>query len=115
MDHLLIVISTFPSKELVRQIGTQLIEKQLVACVNCVPGVLSIYEWKGEICEEEEVYAVMKVRSSLYNKLESELLRIHPYETPAVIGIRADQVADGFMQWILSKSLDSEGETEYRY
>jgi periplasmic divalent cation tolerance protein len=39
MTDMMMVISTFPDIEKARQIGTLLIERQLAACVNLVPGV----------------------------------------------------------------------------
>ena len=47
MNGMILVLCTFPDEVQARQIGTSLVEKQLAACVNLLPGVESIYRWNG--------------------------------------------------------------------
>ena len=49
MESLLLVVSTFPDAASARQIGTLLVERQLAACVNILPGAESVYRWKGNL------------------------------------------------------------------
>ena len=51
---------TFPDHAQARQIGTALIERQLAACVNFLPGVESIYHWEGKIETATEVLGIFK-------------------------------------------------------
>ena len=44
-----LVYCTVGALETAREIGRQLVEESLAACVNIVPGVSSIYRWKGEV------------------------------------------------------------------
>ena len=52
MTEVLVVLCTFPDLPKARQIGTALVEKQLAACVNLLPGTESIFRWDGEISME---------------------------------------------------------------
>ena len=44
-----------------QHIANGLLEQNLVACVNIVGGVTSVYRWKGEIERSSEVLMIMKV------------------------------------------------------
>jgi hypothetical protein len=43
---ILVVYVTAPSAEVADSLATALVESQLVACVNIVPGLTSVYTWK---------------------------------------------------------------------
>ncbi|KAM7304840.1 protein CutA homolog isoform X3, partial [Ixodes scapularis] len=40
-----------------------LVQKKLAACVNIIPNVVSVYEWKNEIQTDSEVLMVIKSRT----------------------------------------------------
>ena len=44
-----IVFCTVPDNETGQRIARHLVEYRLAACVNLLPGIESIYQWKGEI------------------------------------------------------------------
>jgi periplasmic divalent cation tolerance protein len=98
---MLIVLCTFPDLETARRISTEIITENLAACVNLIPSVESIYRWEGKIEKSNEVLAIFKVSVVGFKKLEAELLEMHPYETPEIIGIAADQVSLGYLKWVL--------------
>jgi len=47
-----VVYTTIDSEQDARKIAHILVEEQIVACVNIIPNVESIYRWKGNIEEE---------------------------------------------------------------
>lgn len=98
--EVIIVYCTFPTKNDARQIGTQLIEKQLVACINLVPGVESIYEWEGEVCNDVECLAIMKTSSRRYAQLERVLLELHPYDKPEIVYTPLGGGSESYLNWV---------------
>ena len=44
-----IIYTTIDNEQDARKIANVLIEEQIVACVNIIPNVHSIYRWKGKI------------------------------------------------------------------
>lgn len=80
-----IVYSTIDNIQDARKIAHALVEEQLVACVNIIPGVESVYRWKGKIEEENEVVIIAK---TIDEKIEKTILKIeqmHSYELPDIV------------------------------
>ncbi len=105
METIRIVLCTFPSAEVARQIGTLLVEKQLAACVNLIPAVESIYRWQGKVESATETLAVFKTRASVYADFENELASLHPYEVPEIVAIEPSAVAETYAGWVLAETI----------
>lgn len=102
MNELLVVLCTFPDSEMARQLGTDLVERQLAACVNLVPGVESIYRWQGKVESSREVLAVFKTTAAAYPAFAAALAALHPYDTPEIVALRPATVAETYRDWVLA-------------
>lgn len=109
MSDVRVVLCTFPSSDAARQIGTLLVEKQLAACVNVIPGVESVYRWQGKVESSHEVLAIIKTTATAYPTLERELAALHPYEVPEIVAFQPDQVAGGYAAWVDGQVLPDGG------
>jgi len=83
----LAVFSTYPDAETARSIAHTLVKEQLAACANIIPGVESIYRWKGAIETSGEVLAILKTTEERYPELEARIKELHPYEVPEVVAV----------------------------
>lgn len=108
MSELRMVLCTFPDIDTARQIGTSLVEKQLAACVNLVPGVESIYRWQGKTESAPEVLAVFKTTGAAYPAFATALAEAHPYEVPEIISLEPGAVDGSYLDWCL-RSVSAEG------
>ena len=97
---MLLVLCTFPDLERARQIGTLLVEKQLAACVNLLPGVESIYRWEGKVEAAGEVIAIFKTTREAFSGFRDALAESHPYEVPEIIALKPEDVASSYAAWI---------------
>lgn len=71
-----------------------------MACVNIVPGVVSIYRWAGEIRHESEVLMIAKMTSAILPRLRVRIAELHPYDLPEVLEI-PDVVSSGeYAEWV---------------
>lgn len=78
----------------------QLLDEKLIACANIFPPMRSIYVWQGEAGEASEVGVLFKTDAAVLDLATARLAEIHPYETPAVLGWRADTAAKPTAEWL---------------
>ena len=90
----------FGSEDDAARIASQLLDEGLVACANILPGVRSLYLWQGERGESRECGALFKTDAALLDKAIARLTSIHPYDTPAITGWRADAAAPATTAWL---------------
>jgi periplasmic divalent cation tolerance protein len=103
MNDVRLVFCTFPSIDSARQIGTALVEKQLAACVNLIPGIESIYRWQGELENTRETLAIFKTSAEVYPAFEKALAELHPYDVPEIVAIEPSAVAETYAAWVLAE------------
>jgi periplasmic divalent cation tolerance protein len=80
-----VIYSTMDDIQDARRIATTLVEEQLVACVNIIPKVESIYKWKGKIENAEEIVLIAKTTDQNVKKTIERLKTLHSYDTPDII------------------------------
>jgi periplasmic divalent cation tolerance protein len=80
----------------------RLLDEGLVACANILPPMRSLHVWRGERGETREVGVLFKTDASLLERATARLAEIHPYDTPAVLGWRADAAAPATRDWLRS-------------
>lgn len=95
----------FPDRESAEKTVRNLIEKKLIACAN-ITGSESFFIWQEEIKQSEEYIAIMKTTQDKTVFVRTEILSMHPYETPAVIDWKADG-NDAFESWVRSSVFSS--------
>ncbi|KMO33256.1 dihydroorotate dehydrogenase [Methylobacterium variabile] len=89
MERPLLVYTTFPDAEAALAVGEALVRERLAACLNVLPGMRSVYAWKGAVERGEEVVALIKSREALAEPLVAALKARHPYETPVILTLPA--------------------------
>ena len=83
-----------------RRISRTLIREKLAACVNVVPGVTSIYVWKGKVEEGAEVLLLIKSRAALSKRLAARVRALHSYSVPEVITLPIASGNPAYLRWI---------------
>ncbi len=99
-----IVLSNLPPDQ-ADAIASTLVEERLAACVNLLP-VTSVYRWKGEICRDPEVTALIKVRADGVERLRARLQELHPYELPEIVSLAIDEAGSlaAYVDWVRAES-----------
>jgi uncharacterized protein involved in tolerance to divalent cations len=87
-----------------------LVESQLAACVNVLPGVESIFRWQGEVQLDAEAIALIKTTRGRLEELEAWLQTYHPYEVPEILVLTPESGSARYLQWV-RESVGSGGET----
>ncbi|MFP4071453.1 MAG: divalent-cation tolerance protein CutA, partial [Desulfovibrionales bacterium] len=75
---------TAPSRETAQSIGRALLEKRLVACVNIIDNVTSLYWWEGEIQKDQECVLFAKTQMRVAHKCIALIKELHPDDVPCV-------------------------------
>jgi periplasmic divalent cation tolerance protein len=83
-----------------QQIARTLVDERLAACVNIVPGVVSIYRWQGNVEQEPELILVIKTLAERVAALKARLLELHPYELAEVVVIPIVGGHKAYLEWI---------------
>ncbi|KAM5287098.1 protein CutA isoform 1-T2 [Hipposideros larvatus] len=91
---------TCPNEKVAKEIARAVVEKRLAACVNLIPQITSIYEWKGKIEEDSEVLMMIKTQSSLVPSLTDFVRSVHPYEVAEVIALPVEQGNSPYLHWV---------------
>ena len=94
-----LIITTAPSKESAKIIAGFLVEKQLAACVQMFP-IESVYTWKGETCNEDEIVLFIKSKSSFFDKIKTAIKENHKYEIPEIIQVPITDGLPEYLKWI---------------
>jgi len=96
----LVVLSTVGSTDDADRIARGLVERGLAACVNIVPGVVSVYRWKGAVQREAEQLLVIKTRSERLPALKEALLAMHPYDVPEALALPVEDGLAPYLAWL---------------
>lgn len=94
-----VLLSTCPP-ETAPQLARFLVEHRLVACVNIVPQVSSVYRWKGKVQSDSESLLVIKAAAGEVGRIIDELQRVHPYETPEIVAMPVTGGSTRYLEWI---------------
>ena len=96
----LLVFTTMPDKPAAEKLAHQLLDQRLAACVNILGEMTSIYHWRGSIQKGEEYALLIKTTESSYDKLQTTICSLHPYELPEIIATPITQGLPDYLDWI---------------
>jgi periplasmic divalent cation tolerance protein len=97
---------TAPDVEQAAAMARTLVQEGLCACVNIVPGVRSIYRYRGKLCDDAEVLCVVKTRPGLFERVNQRVLELHPYEVPEVLAFTVDEGSPAYLAWLREVTTD---------
>ncbi len=100
--QVLIALCTCPDAAVGERIAEALVGEGLAACVNTVPGITSVYQWKGEIQRDAEVLLLIKTTQVRLIELTDRVRQLHPYELPEVITLPVSGGLPDYLQWVIT-------------
>ncbi len=99
-----VAFSTVASAAAARALARALVDERLCACVSVVPGVRSIYRWRGRVESAAEWLLVMKVSRARLAALKKRLPELHPYELPELIALPVVGGHRPYLDWIAAET-----------
>ena len=95
-----LVLSTAGSQEEAGKIAQALVERRLAACVNIIPGVASVYRWKGKVESASEWLLMIKTSAAVFPALRDALRELHSYDVPECLMIAVEDGDGAYLEWI---------------
>jgi len=95
-----LILSTCPDQATAERLAEALVERGLAACVNIVPGIQSVYRWRGQVEKAGELLLLIKARADAFAAVRDCITELHPYELPEVIAVTIDHGLKAYLQWI---------------
>ena len=95
---------TAPDADVAGRIASTLVDERLVACVNILPGLRSLYRWEGKLCDEGEVLCLMKTRLDLFPALRDRIAALHPYQVPEIIAVPLAAGHAPYLAWLAKET-----------
>ncbi|MBN1420324.1 MAG: divalent-cation tolerance protein CutA [Planctomycetes bacterium] len=99
MGGVRVILCTVPT-DAAERIAGAIVEQRLAACANIVPGLLSIYWWKGEVQRDPEKLLVIKTTAERTQALIDGIRAIHPYEVPEIIAMDVVAGFPPYLAWV---------------
>jgi periplasmic divalent cation tolerance protein len=104
MERAVFVYTTYPSLVEAEKAGNALVGARLAACVNILPGMISVYRWQGAVERAEEVVMIIKTRASRAEEVRAGVKATHPYDTPSIVVLPVESVDERYFAWILAET-----------
>lgn len=95
-----LILSTIGTETDAQTIAEKLITSKNAACVNIIPGIQSVYEWKGKMCNDTEILLLIKTTKENENDVYRLIGDLHPYETPEIISLPIIHGSKDYLNWI---------------
>lgn len=101
----IVVVTTVGTEEQAYLIAREIVARRQAACVNVVPGIRSIYRWKGKICKDGELLLIVKTLEEELEGVAATIRELHSYELPEILSFSASHGEPSFLGWI-AESVD---------
>jgi len=107
MDSPLLVYTTFPDVDTALSIGEGLVRDRLIACINVLPGMQSVYAWQGTVERGREAVAILKTRKGMQDRVHQVLKERHPYDVPVILFIEPTGTDPATLEWLVNETTGS--------
>jgi periplasmic divalent cation tolerance protein len=100
MSDFCLLLTTWPDETSARHAARQWLNEGLVACVNILPRMQSLYVWNGELNEGQEHQMLLKTTKHRVEALQQAIVDAHPYECPEILQLPVEGGFQGYLDWI---------------
>jgi len=106
-ERVVFVYTTHPSVVEAERIGRELLDRRLCACVNILPGMVSLYWWQDAVERGEEAVMIIKTRAALAEPVRAAVRQLHSYTTPAILVLPIETVDPNYKDWLLTETQEN--------
>lgn len=102
----LVCFCTCPDTASAQRIADALVGEGMAACVNLVPGLRSVYRWRGAIERCDEVLLVIKTVQDHLQALQARIVALHPAELPELVAVEVTGGLAAYLDWVAECCLE---------
>ncbi len=95
-----VVLVTVPRAGKATSLAAGLVSQRLAACVNILPGAVSLYRWKGRVRRDAEKFLVIKTSAAKLKALERWIKARHPHEVPEFLTLSVRSGSKEYLSWL---------------
>ncbi len=101
---------TCESLEEARAMGQKLVGARVAACVNIIPRIVSIYEWRDKLMEDNEALMFIKTRGNKVEEVIKIIKKLHSYEVPSIVAFPIKAGYPLYLEWIDEQTRPKNGQ-----
>jgi periplasmic divalent cation tolerance protein len=102
MTDFVLALTTLPADFDASSLAQDLVGSGLAACVTILPGIRSVYTWKGVPQIDQEQQLLIKTTTSQVDPLWDLLSDRHPYDVPEFLVIPVIDGSADYLKWLES-------------
>ena len=104
MSSTVVILTSWPQAQQAQTAAREWLEQRLVACVNILPEMTSLYTWEGKMQQGTEHQMIIKTRSENVARVKQAIASAHPYECPEILVLSVDDGHEPYLNWITGQT-----------
>jgi len=100
MSEICTIYTTFADRDEACKVIKNLLDENLIACANIIDGMMSVYKWQGELCQEREVAVLLKTTTEQSQSVISRVTELHSYDIPCVVQWDITDANPDYENWL---------------
>jgi len=88
------------SREEAKSLVDALLNDQIIACAQILPGIESFYRWQGQTERAEECLLLLKSQSDKFPAIERTIKALHSYDVPEILAMPVTAGSTAYLKWI---------------
>ena len=96
-----IIQTTTDSTKTAESISEILVKNNLSSCVQIIPNIKSVYQWKDKVEHSSEILLIIKTIPEKIQQCKDIILKHHNYDVPELIVLDGDIIEDDYEAWFI--------------
>jgi periplasmic divalent cation tolerance protein len=96
----IVIFITTSSIQEAQKIAEHLVAVHLVACVNIIESVQSVFWWENKVDRANESLVIVKTMKKNFKKIVKAVKSFHSYSVPEIIALPIIDGNPDYMKWI---------------
>ena len=96
----IVIFITAQNKKEAKKIAKGLVSERLVACVNIIEKIDSVFLWNKKTEKAKELLLIAKARKDKFPKVVKLVKALHSYQVPEIIALPVIDGYKPYLRWL---------------